>query len=351
VTVDVHDAIAPLAAEWDALADRTAAPPFARPGWFGAWWRAFGTGAPLIVAARRHGRLAGVLPLRRRGGALASAANVHTPAFRIVSEDGAVAAELAAWVFAHGTRRVQLDYLDARDPALGEVWRAAAVAGHRILRLPVQRSPYAALAPGEDVDLRLGAKAARNVRRNRRRLDELGRVELEVTDAPHRLGALLEEGFRLESSGWKADRGTAILSSPVTRRFYTDLGHWAMRARLLRLGFLRLDGRAIAFAFGLRDASAFYLLKGGYDPAHRRFGPAKLLIRDLLALSVAEGAERFEFLGAEERWKLEWTREHHERLLVRTYAPTVLGGAERAAEIVYLRYGKPLARRALARVR
>ena len=61
--------------------------------------------------------------------------------------------------------------------------------------------------------------------------------------------------------------------------------------------------------------------------------------------------ERFEFLGADEQWKREWTRERHERLLVRTYAPTVLGGAGRRAEIVYLRYGKPLARRALGRLR
>jgi CelD/BcsL family acetyltransferase involved in cellulose biosynthesis len=351
VKVDVHDAISPLAAEWDALVERTAAPPFARPGWLAAWWRAFGTGAPVVVTVRRRGQLAGVLPLRRRPAVLASAANVHTPVFTMTADDPAVARELAAWVLAQRPRRVQLDYVDAADPALAELCRAAAGAGHRVLRIGVLRSPYAALAKGEDIDRRLSAKAARNLRRNSRRLAELGRVELEVTDAPGRLGPLLHEGFRVEASGWKAERGTAILSSRVTRDFYTDVGRWAMDAQALRLGFLRLEGRAIAFAFGLRDASAFYLLKGGYDPAYRRYGPAKLMFRHLLARSAAEGAERFEFLGADEPWKLEWTRRCHERLLVRTYAPTVLGGAERAAEAAYLRFGKPLARRALARVR
>jgi CelD/BcsL family acetyltransferase involved in cellulose biosynthesis len=351
VTIDVYDAIAPLAAEWHALAERTKAPPFAWPGWFAVWWQAFGVGSPTVLAVRRGGRLVGVLVLRRRGGVLGSAANAHTPAFRILAEDRSAAAELAAWLFAQRPTRLQLDHVDADDPALAELCRAAGRARHRVLRTTVQRSPYLRLVRGEDVDARLSAKSARNLRRNLRRLEELGRVEFEVADAPDDLDTLLGEGFRLESSGWKAARGTAILSSPVTRRFYTEVAHWGRRTGALRLGFLRLDGKAIAFALGLRDSSAFYLLKGGYDPACRRFGPAKNLFRHLMARSAAEGAERFEFLGAAEPWKLEWTDRCHERLLVRTYAPTPLGNAECAAETVYLRFGKPLARRALARVR
>lgn len=351
MTVDVHDAIAPLAAEWDALAERVGAAPFARPGWFTAWWSAFGAGDPIVVTATHRGRLRGVLPLRRTSGILASPTNAHTPAFGLLAEDSAAAAELASWLFAQRPRRVQLDYVDAADPGVPEVYRAAAASGHRVLRTIVQRSPYAVLVPGEDVDRRLSAKAAGNLRRNLRRLQETGRVEVRVEPAPRRLDQLLEEGLRVESSGWKADRGTAILSSPATRRFYIALARWAGDAGLLRLGFLRLDGRPIAFAFGLQDATAFYLLKGGYDPAHRRFGPGKLLFRSLMARAVASGAQRFELLGAAEPWKLEWTSRCHERILVRSYAPTVLGVADRAAQTAYLRYGRPLAKRALARVR
>jgi CelD/BcsL family acetyltransferase involved in cellulose biosynthesis len=246
---------------------------------------------------------------------------------------------------------VQFDYVDADDGGLLELRRAAASAGHRVLRTTVQRSPYAMLVPGEDVDRRLSGKAARNLRRNLRRLEEVGRVDVQVEVAPDRLDELLEQGFCVEPSGWKADRGTAISSSPATRRFYAGVAHWAMDAGLLRLGFLRLDGRAIAFAFALQDATAFYLLKGGYDRGHRRYAPGKLLFRSLMAEAVASGAQRFEFLGAAEPWKLEWTGECHERVLVRSYAPTVLGTADRAAQTAYLRYGRPLAKRALARVR
>ena len=351
MTIGVHDAIAPLAEEWDALAERAGAPPFARPGWFCAWWSAFGTGTLVVVTTRRRGRLRGVLVLRRGAGVLASPTNAHTPGYSVLAEDSVACVELASWLFAQRSRRIQLDYLDAADPALPELYRAAADAGHRMLRTVVQRSPYVALAPGEDVDRRLGAKAARNVRRNLRRLEEAGRVEVVVEAAPSRVDGLLAVGFPLESSGWKADRGTAILSSPETRRFYTAVAHWAADAGLLRLGFLRLDGRAIAFAFGLQDGAAFYLLKGGYDPAYRRFAPAKLLFRALMGQAVASGLQRFELLGATEPWKLEWTRDCHERILLRSYAPTVLGIADHAAQTAYFRYGHPIAKRALARVR
>ena len=351
MTIGVHDAIAPLAAEWDELAERAGAPPFARPGWFCAWWSAFGAGTPIVVTSRRRGRLRGVLVLRRGTGVLASPTNAHTPGFGVLAEDTAACADLASWLFGQRSRRVQLDLLDAADASLSALYSCAAAAGHRMLRTVVQRSPYVVLAPGEDVDRRLSAKAAGNVRRNLRRLQEAGRVEVRVEAGQSSVDALLAEGFPVEASGWKAERGTAILSSPQTRRFYTAVAHWAADAGLLRLGFLRLDGRPIAFAFGLQDGTAFYLLKGGYDPAYRRFAPAKLLFRALMARAAASGLQRFELLGATEPWKLQWTRHCHERVLLRSYAPTVLGIADHAAQTAYFRYGHPIAKRALARVR
>jgi CelD/BcsL family acetyltransferase involved in cellulose biosynthesis len=351
VAIEVCDAIAPVAAEWDELADRTGAPPFLRPGWFSAWWAAFGTGEPTVLGARRQGRLVGVLPLRRRPGMIASPTNAHTPGFGVVAEDADAARELLASVFARRPRRVQLDYLDAADPWLPELRRAAAGARHGVLLTTIQRSPYVPLAPDGDPDRLLPGKVARNLRRLQRRLAETGEVEVQVVDGREDLDGLLDEGFRLEQSGWKAERGTAIDSSPVTRRFYVEVARWAAGAGLLRLAFLRHDGRAMAFELALQDAEAYYFLKGGYDPASRRHAPGKLLARAMVANAAATGARRFEFLGADEPWKLEWTSQYHERLLVRTYARTPLGAADRAAQVAYLRYGKPLAKRALARIR
>jgi CelD/BcsL family acetyltransferase involved in cellulose biosynthesis len=51
--VEAHASLEAVAGEWQRLADATGAAPFLRPGWFAAWWGAFGTGRPEILALRR----------------------------------------------------------------------------------------------------------------------------------------------------------------------------------------------------------------------------------------------------------------------------------------------------------
>src|SRR3954447_2558201 len=79
-TVERHDAVAPIASEWDELATRLGAAPFLRPGWVEAWAEAFSPGGLTLFAARRGSELVGVLPLHRAAGrVLAGAANAHSP--------------------------------------------------------------------------------------------------------------------------------------------------------------------------------------------------------------------------------------------------------------------------------
>src|SRR5439155_18445696 len=73
------------------LAER-AAFPFMRHAWITAWWSAFGTGRFGTYAARRDGELAAVLPLVRRGRALFSPTNAHSPAFRPLGDGDALRA-------------------------------------------------------------------------------------------------------------------------------------------------------------------------------------------------------------------------------------------------------------------
>ena len=72
--------------------------------------------------------------------------------------------------------------------------------------------------------------------------------------------------LKLEASGWKGARGTAIAQSPQTRGFYSELARWASRSGALALLTLKLDGRAVAFHYGLEHGERFFLLKPGYEP-------------------------------------------------------------------------------------
>jgi CelD/BcsL family acetyltransferase involved in cellulose biosynthesis len=333
-----------LAEEWDALADRARSAPWTRPGWVSAWWRAFGEGALEIVTDRADdGTLSGALAVARKSGRVTGAANWHSPALPIVTADGAAAARLGAGLF----RKARSVTLRPAPEAELEAMRAAAAdAGYTLLERVAERSPYVDVRGSfEDYLATLDRHHVKETLRRRRRLGELGRVEFSVEDGSERLDELLSEGWPVEASGWKRESGTAVDSRPETLAFYTEIARWAAGRGILRLAFLRLDGRAVAFELALEEHGVYAILKGGFDVELRRFGPGGLITHDQLERAFALDLTRYEFLGTDEPYKTVWTSTAHERLVLQAFARTPTGLLERTAYT----YGRPLAKRFLRR--
>jgi CelD/BcsL family acetyltransferase involved in cellulose biosynthesis len=226
------------------------------------------------------------------------------------------------------------------DPAPLEA--AAREARYRVITRVRERSPYVPLAGDLDAYLAtLDRKHVKEVRRLRRRLEEQGEVTFAVaTDA-----GPLDEFLRVEAAGWKGEGGTAVASQPGTEAFYREVAAWAERRGTLRLASLRLDGRAVAYELLLEEQGVLYDLKGGYDEGFRRFAPGHLIAYELIADATARGLASFEFLGADEPFKLAWTSNVRERMHVEAFAPSPLGLVGYAAQV----WGRPLAKRLLRR--
>lgn len=351
--VEVHDRFdGELAREWDELADRAGAAPWMRPGWFQAWWRSFGKGQIELLALRDERGLVGVLPLGRRHGVLRSPTNWHSPEFGVVAADGAARDRLATAALARRPRRLSVAFLSGDSCGRGELAVAAVAAGYRVLERVIERSPYVELGARwgswDEYQSSRDRKFVKDLLRRRRRLGEQGPVELELlTPAENELGALLEDGFRLESSGHKLEGGTAILSRLETRSFYTQIARWAAQKGSLRLAFLRVGERRIAFELLVADGGRVYNLKGGYDVDFRVFAPGKVIAYEILKHFFARDYETYEFLGHAEPWKLEWTDTLRDRVLLQAFAATLGGRTDLAAH----RWGRPVAKRALALAR
>ena len=339
--------LAALEHDWDDLADRVDAPPFLRHGWIAAWWAAFATGRLEILTARRGGQLVGLVPLLRSRSALKSATNAHTPQFGILAQDRASARSLAEALLQRAPWCATLRFVDPAADATREFMSAAAARG-QVLSVILLRSPYVDLQDGREAVVdRLRSKLRADLRRRRRRLEERGTVTIEI-DGRGDHEQLLREGFLLETSGWKALRRSAIVSRENTRRFYTSFARSAAHRGWLRLAFIRLDGRPIAFQLALEDGQRYYFLKGGYLPAFRRYAPMKLLVSATLERAHALGLKSYEFLGNEEPWKLEWTQTCRERVRIDAFPRSPFGFAAWAIVMSALQYGKPLVKRVLA---
>lgn len=339
--VEVHHDIQMLAPEWEALAKREQASPFLWPGWFEAWWRAFGSGELHILAARQDGDLVGVLPLRRSGGVLSSATNPHTPLFGFLAANETAAKELARALFSRKARRIELSFMSPADASL--VHAAAEAARYTLFAESLQALPYITTEVGWDAyEARMRTRFSKLRRRQRKLEEKGGKLALDVSDGGHGLASLLEEGFRVEGLGWKDAYRTSINSHPSTRGFYTEIARWAAGRGWLRLAYLRLGNQTIAFDYCFEYDGTHCVLKTGYDPAHRVFAPGMIIRRHMIARAFSEGLSTYDFLGTNDAWKQEWTNAHQEQLFLHLFAPTTLGSLDRTA----LAYSRSAAKRA-----
>jgi CelD/BcsL family acetyltransferase involved in cellulose biosynthesis len=343
-----HDSLAPLADEWDALVARVGATPFVNPGWFDAWWRAFGRGRLEVFALRSDEELAAVLPVALRHGMRRSLTNWHTPEFEVPARDSAARRALLQQVLEHAHTSLELGMLTSGLADANDFGTAARGRGLRMLRRTIEYSPYVTIEGEYDAyEKTLAQRRRSELRRRRRRLSERGELTFEIADGTDGLDALLGEGFAVEGSGWKTEEGTAIVSRPETEAFYRYVAHWAAPRGSLRLAFLRLDGKPIAFHFTIEESGSAYQLKGGYEPALREFAPGQLLVQDMIRWAFERGLRTYEFLGADEAFKLDWTASLRERIALHAFPRSPSGAVAWTAQS----YGRPLAKRARDLVR
>lgn len=340
----------PLEAEWERLVARSGATPFHSLGWLRAWWSAFGRGRLMLVTLRDGSELVAGVPLQVSGRRLSSPTNWHTPVFGPVADSADSARQLLDYVFGLEHRSIDLSWLATDDQTLELAIASARGAGRLVSARRLARSPWIDLTGGwDDCERRLSRNRLKSVRRSRRRLEELGGVSLDVVEGGPGLERALEEAFRIETSGWKGSRGTAMVSRPETRRFYSEVARWAAGRGWLRLSFLRLDDNAAAFDLSLEHDGVRYSLKAGYQAELARSGPGVTLLHELLLESHREGVRRFELLPPEDEFKRSWTEHAGDRAWMRACAPSVAGRAEalflRARERV-----RPAARRVRARI-
>ncbi|MCE9673724.1 GNAT family N-acetyltransferase [Myxococcus stipitatus] len=344
IEVDDRAAFMALESEWNALVEATSDEVFYRHEFLRVWLDNFAPGARLCVLTLRDaaGRLSAALPLWEERATLygvpvrqlSGAANAHSCRFDLLARDPD---EAAGAFVAHLRARRGWDVLRLTDvPDGGAAWRfhaAAASAGNPVGAWESLQSPYIPLPKSREAFLAsLQAKFKANCRRRRRKLEEKGRVTFERVEGGLGLEGALEEGFLLEQSGWKGERGTAMAQDARTRGFYTELARDAAYRNRLALYFLRLDGLPVAFHYGLEYGQRYFLLKPGYDEQLRECSPGQLLLDEVAGTCIDRGLREFDFLGPDMVWKRDWTDKVRRHTWLYVFNDSALGRALCAAK-------------------
>jgi hypothetical protein len=155
----------------------------------------------------------------------------------------------------------------------------------------VSFSPHqrALLAPvGERasyLDDAVGAKKRKELRRQRKRLADMGQVTSSNASDASAIAPALDDFFRLEADGWKGRAGTAARGHADIAAFMTTAVTALAGEGKASVARLAVDARAVAAMIVLRSGAVneatAWAWKIGYDERYARFSPGVQILLDV----------------------------------------------------------------------
>lgn len=140
------------------------------------------------------------------------------------------------------------------------------------------------------LETNIRAKKRKELRRLSHRLAELGHVEFRVLDQADEINDWCDEFLRLESAGWKGERGSALGNTSDTSDFFREIIAGAFLHGKLDFQRLDLDGKVIAMLVNFKTPPGSWSFKIAYDEALARFSPGVLIELENIPRVIADPA-------------------------------------------------------------
>lgn len=127
----------------------------------------------------------------------------------------------------------------------------------------------------------MGAKKLKELRRQRHRLADHGAVAFEVARSRDEVAAALEVFLALEASGWKGQRGTALLQDVGDAAFIRRATMALAETGQCEVIILRAGKTPVAAGIVLRHQDRAFFFKIGVDERFAKFSPGVQLTLEL----------------------------------------------------------------------
>ncbi|WKZ33195.1 MAG: GNAT family N-acetyltransferase [Thermodesulfobacteriota bacterium] len=292
---------------------------FSRPAWNIAWWKAFGSGKRLrIYAGYEGGELIGVWPFCIRKGSLKDlrgtiaetlsgrSSDYGLPTVRSGREETFVGAVVDNILFEARGSVIDFPHLPLGHPATTALAGAIRTAGAQIHE---RRSICPRLEFKEDYASteRCWKKSLRtDLRRQKRRLEEAGRLDLRVPERKDEVLTMLPLFFRMHSARWRRKGFNVKFLDRNEAEFYRALAEGLDNNRL-HFSVLSCGSEVISMHFGFVSNGWLLWYTPAYNPVFERHSPGKVHIGMLAEKGFAKGLKGIDFLQGNEPYKLQWS--------------------------------------------
>lgn len=173
-----------------------------------------------------------------------------------------------------------------------------------------------------NIDAFLSSKSGNfrsNLKRKERKLKNAGYLELKIYTKPAEVRRALKEIFEIEEKSWKEQEGTAITSEKRRQEFYSTLAERMAVVGWLRIYILKIDGKPIAFDYGLLFKKRYSMLKTSYNESYKALSPGVVLRLYVVKDLFDTGCQEHNFMWGSEPYKLQWSNGIREYLIYRLY--------------------------------
>lgn len=136
----------------------------------------------------------------------------------------------------------------------------------------------------------LSAKKLKELRRQRHRLAEHGAVRFDVARSPEAVARALEVFLKLEASGWKGKRGTALAQTDGDAAFIRRATAALAATGQCEIVTLSAGETAVAAGIVLRHQSRAFFFKIGVDERFAKYSPGVQLALELTRHLCADPA-------------------------------------------------------------
>jgi CelD/BcsL family acetyltransferase involved in cellulose biosynthesis len=186
-------------------------------------------------------------------------------------------------------------------------------------------APWINLAGTSDLDellKRLPSQLRQDVRRQGRRLGEIGAIRLRIFESHEEDAALdiLPRFTEAHEARWP--------NAFRAKGFYQNLIRHGLRDGSLHVSELICGDRAISWHLGFRHRDRFYYYLPAFDESMRKHSPGKVHLALLLEHAIETGVHVFDMLVGAESYKLRWASGQAQLFGLRSVTPSVSASAK-----------------------